>query len=33
LSRASVMSVILFLIMLLLTIVQFKTSKSDDVSF
>lgn len=33
LSRASVMSVILFLTMLLLTILQFQTSKSDEVSY
>ena len=32
-SRASVMSIILFLIMLVLTCVQFKFSKSDDVSY
>lgn len=33
LSRASVMSVILFLMMLALTVIQFKTSKSDDISY
>lgn len=32
-SRASVMSVILFLMMLLLTFVQLKTSKSDDITY
>lgn len=32
-SRASVMSVILFLVMLLLTFVQLKASKSDDISY
>ncbi len=32
-SRASVMSVILFSIMLLLTVVQLKTSKSDDITY
>jgi len=33
LSRASVMSVLLFLLMLALTLVQLKTSKSDDVTY
>jgi multiple sugar transport system permease protein len=32
-SRASVMSIILFLLMLFLTIIQLKTSKSDDVNY
>lgn len=32
-SRASVMSIILFALMLLLTVVQLKTSKSDDVTY